>query len=145
MRPVACSKRRAVLDLHGPGRRSPSRNSARRRLARRRYPLRTGPSEQKAVNLRGNQHVILTTGRNEWDRGTDVVVEGDAVQTTDDGLLRRVAEAWTTKWDGRCQYEAGDGGFDNERGRGGALVFSVTPTKILAFTKGCFSQTSYRL
>jgi nitroimidazol reductase NimA-like FMN-containing flavoprotein (pyridoxamine 5'-phosphate oxidase superfamily) len=104
----------------------------------------TGPSEQKAVNLRGNQHVTLTTGRNEWDRGTDVVVEGDAVRTTDDGLLRRLAEAWTTKWDGRWRYEARDGAFDNDHGRGGALVFSVNPTKILAFTKGSFSQTSYR-
>lgn len=103
----------------------------------------TGPSEQKAVNLRGNQHVILTTGRNEWDRGTDVVVEGDAVQTTDGGLLRRLAEAWARKWDGRWQYEAGREGFEHKSGRGGALVFTVTPTKILAFTKGSFSQTSY--
>ncbi len=44
----------------------------------------------------------------------------------------------------RWRYEARDGGFDNDLGRGGALAFSVTPTKILAFTKGNFSQTSYR-
>ena len=40
----------------------------------------TGFGEQKAVNLRTNQNVILTTGCNEWERGLDVVVEGEAVQ-----------------------------------------------------------------
>jgi hypothetical protein len=43
----------------------------------------TGATEQKALNLRGNPHVILTTGCNHWDAGLDVVVEGDAVQLTD--------------------------------------------------------------
>jgi hypothetical protein len=47
----------------------------------------TGATEQKAINLRGNPHVILTTGCNQWDRGLDVVVEGDAVQVTDDAVL----------------------------------------------------------
>ncbi len=40
----------------------------------------TGFDEQKAVNLRTNQNVILMTGCNEWERGLDVVVEGEAVQ-----------------------------------------------------------------
>ena len=40
----------------------------------------TGFNEQKAVNLRTNQNVILMTGCNEWERGFDVVVEGEAVQ-----------------------------------------------------------------
>ena len=61
----------------------------------------TGPGEQKAINLRGNPHVTLTTGCNHWDRGLDVVIEGDAVQVTSDGKLERLAVAWTTKWDGR--------------------------------------------
>src|SRR5437868_4034583 len=39
----------------------------------------TGATEQKAINLRTDPHVILTTGCNDWDRGLDVVVEGDAV------------------------------------------------------------------
>ena len=38
----------------------------------------TGAGEQKAVNLRTNQNVILTTGFNEWEQGLDVVVEGEA-------------------------------------------------------------------
>jgi len=46
----------------------------------------TGPGEQKAVNLRANRHVILTTGCNGWERGLDVVVEGEAVQVTDEAF-----------------------------------------------------------
>jgi general stress protein 26 len=102
----------------------------------------TGADEQKAVNLRGNSHVILMTGCNTWDRGLDVVVEGDAVRTTDDALLERLAEAWAGKWDGRWRYVVRDGAFHHEPGE--ALVFTVTPTKILAFGKGTFSQTRHR-
>ena len=65
----------------------------------------TGPDEQKAVNLRSNRHVILTTGCSQWERGLDIVVEGHAVLVTDEGLLRRLAEAWARKWDGRWRYE----------------------------------------
>ena len=54
----------------------------------------TGAGEQKAVNLRTNQNVILTTGCNEWERGLDVVVEGEAIQVKDESLLERLAEAW---------------------------------------------------
>ena len=57
----------------------------------------TGATEQKAINLRGNPHVILTTGCNTWDAGLDVVVEGDAVQVTDDAVLERLAGAWGKK------------------------------------------------
>ena len=103
----------------------------------------TGATEQKAINLKHNPHVILTTGCNQWDRGIDVVVEGDAVQLTDDDVLDRLAKAWATKWDGRWQFEARDGVFYH-KGGGAALVFSVRPTKILAFAKGTFSQTSHR-
>jgi general stress protein 26 len=103
----------------------------------------TGPGEQKALNLRGNAHVLLTTGCNAWDQGLDVVVEGDAVRVTDEALLGRLAAAWATKWDGRWKYEARDGGF---RGDGDDVVkvFSVAPSKILAFGKGDFSHTRYR-
>lgn len=38
----------------------------------------TGAKEQKFTNLRNNPHVVLLTGCNQWDRGVDVVVEGDA-------------------------------------------------------------------
>src|SRR5437667_1724110 len=54
----------------------------------------TGATEQKALNLRTNPHVILTTGCNNWNQGLDVVVEGDALRTTDDATLHRLADAW---------------------------------------------------
>ena len=75
----------------------------------------TGIGEQKAVNLRTNQNVILTTGCNEWERGLDVVVEGEAVRVTEESVLERLAEAWATKWDGRWHYEVHEGGVP-ERG-----------------------------
>jgi nitroimidazol reductase NimA-like FMN-containing flavoprotein (pyridoxamine 5'-phosphate oxidase superfamily) len=103
----------------------------------------TGDTEQKGVNLRGNPHVVLTTGRNDWEAGLDVVVEGDAVRVTDDDTLRRLATAWAAKWDGRWQYEVRDGGFHHEGG-GEALVYKVAPAKILAFGKGPFSHTRHR-
>ena len=102
----------------------------------------TGATEQKAINLQGNPHVILTTGGNRWDGGLDVMVEGDAVRLTDDQVLNRLAEAWAAKWDGRWQYEVRGGRFHH--GTGEALVFSVQPTKILAFAKGNFSHTRHR-
>ena len=102
----------------------------------------TGATEQKAINLDANPHVILTTGCNTWDSGMDVVVEGTAVRVTDDDVLQRLARAWTAKWDGRWQYEARDGAFRHSSGE--ALVFSVRPTKILAFGKGRFSQTRHQ-
>ncbi|HEX4490274.1 MAG TPA: pyridoxamine 5'-phosphate oxidase family protein [Acidimicrobiia bacterium] len=112
----------------------------------------TGETEQKALNLRANSHVILTTGTNDWERGLDVVVEGEAVRNTDDATLRRLADAFGTKWDGQWQYEARDGAFFSPTEAGGgaagadraALVFSVAPTKVLAFGKGTFAQTRHR-
>ena len=103
----------------------------------------TGAAEQKAVNLRRNRHVTLTTGCNQWDRGVDVVVEGEAVHVTDHGVLERLAKAWATKWDGQWQYEVRDGAF-HQKEAGTALVFSVTPTQVFAFAKGTFGQTRYR-
>jgi general stress protein 26 len=105
----------------------------------------TGADEQKFANLRGNPHVVLTTGCNGWDGGLDVVVEGDAVRVTDDVVLSRVAEAFTAKWDGRWQYTARDGCFHDADGRGEALVFSVTPVKVFAHAKGDpFGATTHR-
>jgi nitroimidazol reductase NimA-like FMN-containing flavoprotein (pyridoxamine 5'-phosphate oxidase superfamily) len=101
----------------------------------------TGLTEQKAMNLRGDPHVILTTGCNRWDGGLDVVVEGDAVQVTDTTMLARLAEAWATKWDGR--WSRSDG-FNLESDDGTILVFSVMPTKILSFAKGTFSVTRHQ-
>jgi nitroimidazol reductase NimA-like FMN-containing flavoprotein (pyridoxamine 5'-phosphate oxidase superfamily) len=102
----------------------------------------TGRGEQKAVNVRANPHVVLTTGRNEWKEGVDVVVEGEARQVTDDATLTRLAEAWAGKWDGRWHYRAGNGAFW-EGEREVAMVFAVKPAKILAFTKDPFGHTRH--
>ena len=61
----------------------------------------TGQAEQKALNLRANPHVVLTTGCSTWNEGLDVAAEGSAVPVTDDAQLTRLAQAWSAKWDGR--------------------------------------------
>jgi nitroimidazol reductase NimA-like FMN-containing flavoprotein (pyridoxamine 5'-phosphate oxidase superfamily) len=112
----------------------------------------TGVDEQKERNLRTNPHVVLSTGCNTWDRGLDVVVEGEAVLTTDEAALRRLADAWRQRWDGQWDYEVRDGSFHAvSDAAGGAaaderapLVFTVEPTKVLAFGKGGFTHTVHR-
>ena len=105
----------------------------------------TGAEEVKFANLRGNPHVVLTTRCNRWDQGLDVVVEGDAVQVTDDAVLSRVARAFTARWDGRWQWTARDGAFRDTDGHGEAMVFSVAPVKVFAYAKGDpFGATTHR-
>jgi nitroimidazol reductase NimA-like FMN-containing flavoprotein (pyridoxamine 5'-phosphate oxidase superfamily) len=111
----------------------------------------TSTEEQKARNLRGNPHVILTTGCNTWNKGLDVVVEGDAVRITDDSVLKRLASVWATKWDGRWKHEVRDGYFyhyDEDEHQVlpySILVFKVLPTKIYAHAKGDpFSHTRHQ-
>jgi general stress protein 26 len=105
----------------------------------------TGATEQKAVNLAHNPHVVLTTGCNTWEQGLDVVVEGDAVRVTDPGRLERLAAAWATKWDGRWQFEVRNGAFAHKYPvQGEALVYAVIPTKVLAFAKNHFGHTRHR-
>ena len=101
----------------------------------------TGPQEQKAVNLRANPHVVLTTGCNQWDTGLDVVVEGEAVRVTDEDTLKRLAQAWATKWDGRWQFNVTDGAFHDH---GESYVFSVRPAQVFVYAKGGFGQTRHR-
>jgi hypothetical protein len=49
------------------------------------------------VNLTANANVILTTGCNQWDRGLDIVVEGEAVQVTDDELAQTTSRGLEDK------------------------------------------------
>jgi general stress protein 26 len=106
----------------------------------------TGAEEQKFLNLRANPHVVLTTGCNRWDGGLDVVVEGDAVQVTDDAVLGRIAGAFAAKWDGRWRWTARGGCFrDADSGAGEAMVFAVAPAKVFAHAKGDpFGVTTHR-
>lgn len=101
----------------------------------------TGEGEQKMLNIRGNPNVLLLTGCNGWESGLDVAVEGRAVPVTDEAMLTRLNEAWGTKWDGRWQWEVRDNSFQG--GHGAAFVFSVVPTKVLAFAKGTFGHTRH--
>ena len=104
----------------------------------------TGAEEQKFANMLANPHVVVTTGCNQWDRGLDVVVEGTAARVTDKQTLERIASAFTSKWDGRWQFGAGDGGFEHPDGFI-AMVFTVTPVKIFAHAKGDpFGATTHR-
>jgi nitroimidazol reductase NimA-like FMN-containing flavoprotein (pyridoxamine 5'-phosphate oxidase superfamily) len=104
----------------------------------------TGPGEQKAVNLEANAEVALTTGCNGWERGLDVVVEGEAERVTDAARLADLAKAWEEKWDGQWRYHPVAEGFAHEGREGIVHVFAVRPTKVLAFGKGPFSHTRHR-
>lgn len=103
---------------------------------------------QKTINLRGNAHVILTTGSN-LRGGLTAVVEGDAVQITDQDELERLASVWATKWDGDWPYQVRNGYFylyDEDTQRvltDSNLVFTVKPRKVITYVIGR-SQTRYQ-
>ncbi|NWF27636.1 pyridoxamine 5'-phosphate oxidase family protein [Streptomyces sp. PKU-EA00015] len=95
----------------------------------------TGPGEQKALNLRTNPHVVLTTGStNSLSEGDDVVVEGEAVRVTDESALRTLARLWTEKYGEDWTFEVRDGVFAHTAGE--ALVFRVAPRKAFGFHRG---------
>ena len=103
----------------------------------------TGGHEQKARNIEGNPRVVLTTGSNEWNRGLDVVVEGEARRLEDEDALRRVAEAYVVKYGEDWRFDVRDGAFVHSEDSV-ALVFRVEPEKVLGFRKGEFAQTRWR-
>jgi general stress protein 26 len=95
--------------------------------------FQTGSAEVKHANLQANPHVLVLAGDTAWDRGLDVAVEGVAIRLTDDTLLRRLAELYRDRWDGRWQLDIQ------------AVVFEVTPDKAYGHAKGDpFGQTNYR-
>ncbi|MCY1145013.1 pyridoxamine 5'-phosphate oxidase family protein [Actinoplanes sp. Pm04-4] len=101
----------------------------------------TGAREQKGKNLEINPYVALTTGTAEQHEGLDVVVEGAAAQVTDESRLLELAGLWKDRhaWNFRVRN-----GLFTQDGEHDALVFAVTPAKILAFGKGePFSQTRF--
>lgn len=106
----------------------------------------TGAEEQKFANLNANSHVVLTTGCNRWDEGIDVVLEGKAVHVTDQDMLRRVARAFASKWDGRWQLEVRDGRFCNTNANDWpSEVFGVEPTKVFTYARGkTFGATTHK-
>lgn len=111
----------------------------------------TGPDERKAKNLAQNPRCVVTTGCNALGEGLDVVVEGEAVRTTDDEKLRRVAEAYLSKYGEDWRFAVRDGAFYHNVGSlrdddpGAAWVFGVAPKTVFGFGKGGpFSQTRWR-
>jgi nitroimidazol reductase NimA-like FMN-containing flavoprotein (pyridoxamine 5'-phosphate oxidase superfamily) len=102
----------------------------------------TGPTERKARNLVQNPHVILTTGCNALNEGLDLVVEGEAVRVSEDAMLRRLADAWESKYGSEWRFDVRDGAFETEGNQ--ALVYEVAPTTAFGFGKGEFSQTRWR-
>jgi nitroimidazol reductase NimA-like FMN-containing flavoprotein (pyridoxamine 5'-phosphate oxidase superfamily) len=104
----------------------------------------TGTEEQKAVNLGHHPNVLLTVAGRSWDKGLDVVVEGDAVRVTDEAALNALAAAWTAKWDGRWNYEVRDGYFFHRGADFPVLVYAVRPAKVLVWSQGTFTQTRHQ-
>jgi general stress protein 26 len=103
----------------------------------------TGPDEQKGKNLQRQALCNLLTGSNAYDEGLDVAIEGEAVRTEDEGVLRRLAAAWHEKYGDDWQFDVAHGAFLNEEG-GPAWVYEVRPSKVLAFTRGVATQTRFR-
>jgi general stress protein 26 len=106
----------------------------------------TGPDERKAKNLAQNSRCVITTGSNTLSGGLDVVVEGDAVNVSDENRLQPIADAYATKYGADTwHFTVRDGAFHHEGGGGRALVFEVAPKKAFGFGKGGqFSQTRWR-
>lgn len=102
----------------------------------------TGPTEQKAKNVTANPHCILMTGCNTLHDGMDLIVEGDATRVTDDAELRRLADAWESKYGTEWHFDAHDGAFHH--GAGEAWVFEVAPVTAYGFGKGAYSHTRWR-
>lgn len=102
----------------------------------------TGPGEQKARNLEHGTAVTVSTGVNTWNAGLDLVVEGTAARVIGRAKLAALADAYRGKygddWDFDCDEEA----FDPEGEA--AIVFRVTPAKVLAFAKSPHGQTRFR-
>ena len=90
--------------------------------------------------------MVLTTGCNAWDRGFDVIVEGEATAVTDDTVLERLAAAWAGKWDGRWQLTGRGGCFHHGDAEDWtSQVFVVRPVKAFTHAKGDpFGATTHR-
>ncbi|NRQ33382.1 pyridoxamine 5'-phosphate oxidase family protein [Nonomuraea sp. NN258] len=103
----------------------------------------SGPEEQKSKNLAASPHCAVTTGCNKWDDGLDLVLHGDAVTVRDPEVLRRVADAHTTKYGTAWAAEVGDDGVFRMHGHE-PVVFEVRPAQALGFGKtNGFSHTRW--
>ena len=113
-------------------------------LARRALYFCTGPNEQKAKNLSGNCHCVLTTGQSTLD-DLDLVIEGTAESVGDHAELGRVANTYESKYG--MHFVAPDGtwsGLGDAIRRAEVLVYRVAPETGFGSGKGGrFSQTRW--
>jgi general stress protein 26 len=111
----------------------------------RKVYFHTGSHEVKYANLQANPQVLVLAGDTAWDRGLDVSVAGTAVPVTDDALLRRLAELYRGRWDGRWQLDVQNGAASTTTPDTQLVVFEVRPAKAYGHAKGDpFGQTNYR-
>lgn len=105
----------------------------------------TGRHEVKFANLEANPNVLMLAGDTAWDDGVDVMFEGVAAPVTDPAELRRVADLYRQRWDGRWVLDV-DGGVASAAAPDAEIVvFGVTPSVVRAHAKGDpFGQTTYR-
>jgi len=105
----------------------------------------TGSIAQKLKNLRGNPHVVLTTGSNQLATGFDVVVEGDAAPCNGPAVHERFHRQQATLWGEGWPIQLQGGILWDESKEEPLLLFAVTPTKIFASVRGDqWSQTRYQ-
>lgn len=104
----------------------------------------TGGQERKARNIARNAHCAITTGCNSYGEGLDLVIEGDAVQVSDEALLQHLADAYVSKYGSNWRFAVRDGAFVGDAGNV-AQVYEVKPVTVFGFGKGTFSQTRWRV
>jgi general stress protein 26 len=105
----------------------------------------TGNTEVKYANIQANPHVAVLVGDTAWECGLDVAIEGAAVPVTDEALLRRLAELYRGRWDGRWELDVQNGAVAPRSAGTQLVVFEVTPKAAQAHGKGDpFSHTKYR-
>lgn len=105
----------------------------------------TGSTAQKLKNLRGNPHVVLTTGCNHLATGLDIVVEGDAAPVTDAAVHERFYQQQAILWGEGWPIQLRNGVLWDESTGEPLLLFAVTPSKIFASARGDqWSQTRYQ-
>ena len=98
----------------------------------------TGPEERKAVNLRTNRNVLVITGANDFHSGTDVILDGEAIQVRESALVELVAKTLNAKYDDFFGYVARDAQLGHNRGddQSRADVYEVRPHKGFAYARG---------
>ena len=84
----------------------------------------------------------MTTGRNTWAEGLDVVVEGTAERALGRERLQALADAFRAKYGSDWDFDSDDAVFEPGDNPGAVLV--VRPDKVLCFAKAPHAQTCYR-